>query len=272
MEMPADTSESKFKDHVKHLAYPVKEMGGLIWAYLGSDAAPILPKIDVVAREDGVRAVENFGLLPCNYFQLMENGPDMTHTAILHGGTGGERSDIWSEIPQMIWKEGKYGMICTQRRPNYDRTAYIFLPTSIRLAQPWPGGKFKWPRHSAFWNTPVDDTHTLQLSVVFTPYMNGQPPKLPEGLTFDITDQLHTHRLQDYQAIVSQGEITSRTTERLGYPDRGIVTMRKMVMAGIESVQQGEDPSRVWREPESDKILDFTNIVGDTLMTEAVAS
>lgn len=272
LEMPADSSGGKFKDNIKHPAYPVREMGGLIWAYLGPGEAPVLPKLDVVARDDGVRAVENFGLLPCNYFQLMENGPDMTHTAILHGGTGGERSDIWgSEIPQMVWKEDKYGMICTQKRSNYDRTAYILLPTCIRLAQPWPGGNFKWPRHSAFWNTPVDDTHTLQLSVVFTPNVNGQAPELPEGHTFDITNQLHTHRLQDYQAIISQGAIFSRTGEQLGSPDRGIVLMRRMIKSGIEAVQRGEDPSRVWRSPETDGILDFTDIVNDTLMTKVAA-
>lgn len=272
VDMPAESPDSKVKDRVKHVAYPVKEMGGFIWAYMGPGEAPILPKLDVVAREDGVRAAENFGLWPCNYFQILENSPDITHTGILHG-TGGERSDIWGrEVPQPRWEEDEYGIICTQSRTGgYDRTSHILMPTANRLAQPWPGGKFKWPRHSALWRTPVDDTHTLVFSAVFTPYVDGKAPKLPEGVTFDITEQLHTHRLQDYQAIVSQGDIFNRMNEFIGGPDRGIVMLRKMIMRGIEAVQRGEDPIGVWRTAERDRMLDFTNIVGDTLMTKTVA-
>ena len=55
---------------------------------------------EVLAREDGVRAVENFGLWPANYLQVCENSVDQSHTGILHGGGGGERSDIWgTELP-----------------------------------------------------------------------------------------------------------------------------------------------------------------------------
>ena len=68
LEQPAEPAASTLKNKVHHTAYRVKELGGLIWAYLGPGEAPILPKIDVVAREDGVRAVENYGLWPANFF------------------------------------------------------------------------------------------------------------------------------------------------------------------------------------------------------------
>ncbi|MEE8519699.1 MAG: Rieske 2Fe-2S domain-containing protein, partial [Dehalococcoidia bacterium] len=35
IDQPAEDPEHGFKDKVKILAYPVEEMGGLIWAYLG---------------------------------------------------------------------------------------------------------------------------------------------------------------------------------------------------------------------------------------------
>ena len=40
---------------------------------MGGDKPPILPLFDVFARTDGIRAVENFGLWPANYFQICEN-------------------------------------------------------------------------------------------------------------------------------------------------------------------------------------------------------
>ena len=37
LEMPAEPKDSKFRQKVKHLSYPVREQGGLIFAYLGPD-------------------------------------------------------------------------------------------------------------------------------------------------------------------------------------------------------------------------------------------
>ena len=269
---PAEDPNSRLKDKVKHTAYEVKEMGGFIWAYMGAGEAPILPRLDVVAREDGIRAVENFALWPCNYFQILENSPDVTHTGILHGGSGGgERSDIWYELPRVKWDEKELGIVASQIRTNYVRTSYIMMPNINRLPQPWPGGKFKWPRYSAIFRTPVDNTHTLMFSAVFTPFVDGRPPELPEGITIDITDQLHVHRLQDYEACVSQGEIFDRTSEVLGASDGGVIMLRKMIMAGIQAVQEGRDPKGVMRGSEYEGILDLSHVVKDSLLEESAA-
>jgi 5,5'-dehydrodivanillate O-demethylase len=133
------------------------------------------------------------------------------------------------------------------------------------LAEPWPHG-FKWPRFGAHFRTPVDDAHTLFFSVTFIPYIDGEKPKLPEGVTFDKTAQLHNHRLQDYQAIVSQGEIYDRTAEDLGVSDRGVIMLRRIIMEGIQAVQRGEDPKGLSRSPKADRILKFEGIVVDSLM------
>ena len=263
---PTEPTDSQTRESSRHVAYPVQELGGLIWAYMGPGEPPILPMLDVLAREDGVRAVENFGLWPGNYLQILENSPDIFHTGILHGGTGGERSDIWSEIPQVSWNEDEYGIQCRQRRTNYDRYSHIIFPTTNRLPQPWPGGKFKWPRGSAIFRTPVDDTHTLLFSAVFTPHKDGRPPDLPEGLTFDITEQLHVHRRQDYEAIISQGEIHVRSRENLSASDRGVVLLRRMIRDGINAVERGDDPKMVWRTPDKAAMLDFEATVTDDLL------
>jgi 5,5'-dehydrodivanillate O-demethylase len=136
------------------------------------------------------------------------------------------------------------------------------------LTQPWPGGKIKWPRASAIWKTPVDDTHTLMLSVVFTPFKDGKAPDLPSGFTFDITDALHVHRLQDYQAIITQGEVADRTIEVLGTSDGGIILLRKIIMDGIRAVQEGQDPKGVWHDPAMDRLLEFGAVVTDSQMTK----
>ncbi len=269
LHQPAEPEDSGFKHKVKHKAYPVQEMGGLIWAYMGPGEAPLLPKIDVAARQDGVRAVENFGLWTSNWFQICENSLDQLHTAILHGYKEGERSDIWgTEMPDCTWEQAWYGIRSIQERRklgNHRVSSYVF-PTLNRLAQPWPGAQYRWPRHSGIWRTPVDDTNTLIFSIVFTPNVDGKEPDLPPGLSYDITEVLHQHRVQDYDALVSQGPIFDRTREMLGASDKGVILFRKMTLEAIKAVQDGTDPVGVWRDPAMDKIIDLSDEVVDTYL------
>ncbi len=115
----------------------------------------------------------------------------------------------------------------------------------------------------------MDDTHTLVLSVTFTPWVNGTVPELPSGYNFDITESLTVHRLQDYQAICSQGLLTNRSREHLGASDAGVILLRKMIKEGIDAVQRGQDPKMVWRRPEDDRLVDLSGIVIDGLLDPA---
>ena len=60
----------------------VEELGGFIFAYLGPQPAPLLPRYDVLAWEgykDGWSV-----MLPCNWLQIMENTLDPVHVEWLH--------------------------------------------------------------------------------------------------------------------------------------------------------------------------------------------
>ena len=54
---------------------------------------------------------------------------------------------------------------------------------------------------------------------------------------------------QDAMAWVSQGAITDRTQEHLGRSDQGVAMLRKMFKEAMASVEDGEDPPGVVREP-----------------------
>ena len=49
-------------------SYPVQKFAGLYWAYLGPLPAPVIPKYDVWARQDGKRKVIIHPQLDCNWF------------------------------------------------------------------------------------------------------------------------------------------------------------------------------------------------------------
>jgi phenylpropionate dioxygenase-like ring-hydroxylating dioxygenase large terminal subunit len=60
LEMPTEPKESRFPQKVSHVAYPVRERGGLIFAYLGPDREqpPPLPKYKALADPAGQRSLE----------------------------------------------------------------------------------------------------------------------------------------------------------------------------------------------------------------------
>ncbi len=87
LEQPSEMivdSASTFKDKIRIKAYPVEELGGLIFAYLGPEPAPLLPRWDYHVDEDLIREI-GFAVIPCNWLQCMENGVDGTHVPYLHG-------------------------------------------------------------------------------------------------------------------------------------------------------------------------------------------
>src|SRR6266511_3818668 len=63
---------------LKITAYPVQELGGLLFAYLGPLPAPLLPRWDLLVREDLERSIR-IGELDCNWLQPMDNAMDPVH-------------------------------------------------------------------------------------------------------------------------------------------------------------------------------------------------
>ena len=64
--------------HVKAFAGKAQALGGMVWAYIGPDPAPELPRFDVFVDV-------GHSMLPCNWLQIMENSVDPHHVEWLHG-------------------------------------------------------------------------------------------------------------------------------------------------------------------------------------------
>ena len=77
LEMPAEPKDSKFCRKVKHLSYPVQDLGGLIFAYMGRhrDEPPPLPRFRALADGAGQRSLEATRVYDYNWFNFIENVP-----------------------------------------------------------------------------------------------------------------------------------------------------------------------------------------------------
>jgi len=83
LEQPGEPPESTFRNRVRHPAYKIQELAGIVFAYLGPEPAPLLPRYDVLVREDGARSL-GARIVHCNFLQMVENSVDQHHFKWLH--------------------------------------------------------------------------------------------------------------------------------------------------------------------------------------------
>ncbi len=270
LEQPAEPPGSNYKDRIRHKAYPVQKLGGLLFTYMGPpEKMALLPRWDVLVREDGKRWITIESVIECNWLQPMENSVDPSHLYWLHGETAhlGGHMTQYQETREFIRFE--YGIM--KRRitpgkragdpPMVDEHPLVF-PTILRhVASLKEDGGF---RHNMQIRVPVDDTHTQVYRVNFVPSATARSPldqdppceycplKTPGG-----EYRMNVVSAQDSMAWETQGSITDRTQEHLGASDEGIIMFRKLLKEQIEIVQKGGDPMGVIRDPKKNSIIEF---------------
>ena len=269
LEQPAEPPESTFKDRIKHSAYPVEYLGGLLYAYLGPPPTPVLPRWDVLVWENGKRWVVKESVIDCNWLQPMENSVDPSHLYWLHGDIAHLAPRVKKYAEQHEFIPFEFGIkkrrttlpLASGDGPMVDEHPLLF-PTILRHVAPYEGGKKH--RHNLQIRVPVDDEHTQVFRVNFVPSDSEKSPADAE-VPFRFS-QLKTGpgkydmsmvSAQDSMAWETQGYIADRRQEHLGVGDEGIIALRKMLREQIERVQRGFDPIGVIRDPAKNQIIDL---------------
>ena len=270
LEQPAEPEVSGFKDKIKHTAYPVERLGGMLFAYLGPEPRPLMPRWDVLAWENGKRWIQKQEILNCNWLQPMENSVDPSHLYWLHGGTAhlARAMDHYEETHEFLRFE--YGIMKRRATPGkkpgakaeIDQHPLIF-PNTLRhvFKMKETAGKL---RHNLQMRVPVDDTHTQVYVVYFEP--NETDHSAADGDVacefFPVHDEHGEYRLdqvlvQDAMAWETQGAITDRTQEHLGTGDEGVIMLRKLLREQIEIVRGGGEPLGIIRDGKTNRLIEF---------------
>ena len=281
IEQPAEPADSRFKDKIRVTAYPVQELAGAIFAYLGPEPAPLLPRWDRLAWDDNVMRQIIMCELPCNWLQVVENYMDFAHAQWLHGPYNQyvlQSMGVPPDDPR--WLEANMRTIKPQRKLGYDFYEHgivcrILLDGETEDNELWSvGHPMVFPNSlsiagggyiSFAWAVPIDDTHTMTFSVqtyVFdkrfqAPTQESVPYfKYPYDLKReDGTYALDVISVQDNLVFETQGAIANRTVERLGDSDRGILMHRQLLRQQMDIVEDGGEPMNVFRDPEKNRIL-----------------
>jgi 5,5'-dehydrodivanillate O-demethylase len=257
------------KDKVSIKAYPVRELGGLIFAYLGPEPVPLVPRWDVLVRED-VDIVVEIHRLPCNWLQCMENAADPLHFEFLHAAFGNYQLKKLGRPPAM--KAGRHVKI------EFDRFDYGIMKRRLLEGESpdvddWTTGHpLLFPNILAVgsahaptlqFRVPVDDAHTIQFayrSSVRKPGASPRPILVKHTNLFNEDGKIVADNVpaQDMTGWVGQGPISDRTQEHLASSDRGVVMYRRMLVEQMERVERGEEPMAVIRDPaENEPMIDI---------------
>lgn len=257
LEIPTESAESNLSARVKTTAYPVKEMGGLIFAYLGPAEPPQLPHYDLFVAENCLRDI-GYAMIPCNWLQIMENSVDPYHLEWLHGHhLAHSRRQQGLEPPTHYRRKQtkigfdvfEHGIIKrrvleggSEQDDDWRIGHPLVFPNVLRVGT----GR----QHRFQIRVPVDDTHTLHFWYSCYQLPNDHPAAKQTTIpSYEVPFQdeegnflVHFVDGQDIMAWVTQGAIADRTREYLVEADKGIILYRQLLSEQIDRVERNERP------------------------------
>jgi 5,5'-dehydrodivanillate O-demethylase len=258
LEQPYDdvaNPRANFKDKIRARAYPVKALGGLLWAYMGEAPAPQLPDWEPFSWKNGFVQIV-FAEVPCNWLQAQENSIDPVHFEWMHTNWSvrlkGETGPYGPRHLKVDFEEFDYGLIYKRVREDTDEASDLWTVGRVAL---WPTGFYLGDHFE--WRTPIDDETILSVTWAFSrvpremePYEQGLIPSWTGPIRGPDGRWITSHVMnQDFVAWVGQGTIADREREHLAASDRGVSMMRRRFLAELDAVAKGAAPKGQVTDP-----------------------
>lgn len=270
LDQPCEPAHSDYKDKVRQPWYPVREYGGLVFAYMGPpDRMPAFPFYDLLLRDGielyGYRNNSRGVVADCNWLQIQENAVDPMHTFVLHSHNSGlQFTPAFATLPRIDFERTpisvRYMRDATLPNGNrFHRVAEVFVPNARSIPSQTPSGDEPIDEPGRFigWWVPVDDSHTIGFHIEALPVVDGKRDgsvwaeavpglsnsKVPPPQSYEDTQR----RPGDQEAQVSQRPIAVHALEHLATSDRGVVMFRRLLREAAEAVERGADPPGVAR-------------------------
>jgi hypothetical protein len=206
-------------------------------------------------------------ILECNWLQVMEGEVDSSHLSFLHREWGEYEVDTRQDLfkadttPTYEIEETDFGLRLVALRDNGDGNQYVRVSSFVMPATAWISGRGTKSPHIY---TPIDDHHVWRFDLV----MLDRPATPEDGLRrFEIGPDFRKIRnrdndylqdresqrrgdftgIQDFMnedavATESMGPIYDRSREHLGMSDRGVIALRKYLLAKLASFEDGAEP------------------------------
>ena len=267
LDQPCEPEGGRHRDKVRQPWYPVQELYGLVWAYMGPpEKKPVLTrwdtletlrpdqKIFVTGSSTGAGGDDTVEIVPTNWLNDWENIMDPFHIPILHTTFSGVQFvPEMGVMPTVTWENADHGMRYIAYRKlddgrEMDRITQALFPhvrivPDVRLTDG--------PASGIGWVVPVDDTHFRLFHARKVP-LDFKPVEMRnyDGRKWsELSEEEHQRFPGDWEAQVGQGAISLHSEESLATSDQGVVQLRRFLRRQIRLVQEGGDPMGVTFDP-----------------------
>jgi hypothetical protein len=213
--------------------------------------------------------------------QVAENAVDPFHTPFLHTRVSGPQfADVFAELPVIDYHRRGFGLFYTNAR-RVGPYVWVRLHDHLFPTFSQNGGTYEKANGVRYfgrpsltrWVTPIDDTHSY---VIAWRHFNDRDDPLHEGdkneVGWEKTDfygqsahrpmDMRQRKPGDYDAWLSQGNVTSHARENLGTTDQGVSLLRSMHRANIRNLAKGTEPPQ-WSKAGSRHVATYA---GDTVL------
>ncbi len=242
IEMVSEPAASGMAQKVKHLAYPTKEWGGFVWAYMGPPETQPEFVAPAWAPTADTQVTIAKAVIPCNWAQILEGAIDSAHSSSLHSSDmvparvdSAQTTDTtWlrpstDKAPRMQIDRAAYGFrYAAIRRPitsaavnDYVRATVFVAPATALIP---PNNLY----NVANINVPMDDTHTAFYFIAWgaastTPDTSTWRKFLGQQIGIDLDEKYRPMRNRDNhfwqdRTAMKAGNFTGIT----GFPNQDI--------------------------------------------------
>ena len=271
-----------FKDKIHQHAYPCREAGGIIWAYMGTRREPPpLPDLELIHVSEKQRLFPYVMWRHCNWLQALEGCFDPSHVFFLHSRLNPD-DPPWlgpfhtDKHPRIELVPTEYGVMYGARRDEdedhyYWRITQYLMPFIV-MYPGYENGVI--PGH--IW-VPVDDENTINWDFRYLPHRSFTEEELerearanhaqykpattePYGAWRPLGERSNDYlqdrdvqrtktftgipmiALQDQAMTEGMGPIFDRTQEHLGTSDAAVIHVRRRLIEAVRALQEHGTP------------------------------
>jgi phenylpropionate dioxygenase-like ring-hydroxylating dioxygenase large terminal subunit len=234
LEQPGEPADSSYKDRIRQTAYPCREAGGLILAYLGPGEPPRLPRFPFIAgdRDDQVWASKLHH--DCNWLQAHEGNADPQHISFLHRSFSAAESLLPTRntfygadvAPKMEVEETGYGLRIVTARAleggrNYLRLTHHIMPNASTFAglpcvDPAVQPDYENLSYQLHWHVPIDDGQHWKYTLIYRHDGAVDKDFLDNRLFVDMARTHHSQRTAENRYLQDREEMKRATFLGIG--------------------------------------------------------
>ena len=291
--------DSRLRGAIKAPAYPVCEIGDVVWVYMGPPGLePAVPAYNWTEVASTHRFVFEMIQENCNFVQAVEGGLDSSHVGILHSdevqvmkageydptGIGRDRYPSTDAAPRLEVEDTSFGFHYAAIRDGEEAgTSYVRITPYVMPFMTYP------PGNVAVMRVPVDDESTAVISVVWdatTPpdreyalARHGMDRPEVYGsdrrLRIQQQDRAAMRRKESWSGIFGfnpqdgamtmnmGGPIFDRSKEHLVLADYAIIRMRRLLVDAAQAVDRGGQPVGVAPGVDTTKISCASGLIAE---------